>query len=79
MNPSESLLLKSLNDTPIGETKNFVWFITEIGIAALVKNKKILAEDSDYINEGHELGLDLSKEEIEYFQINQKIVTLFYS
>ena len=79
MNSSESLLLKSLNDTPIGETENFVWFITEIGIAALVKDKKVLAEFSAYINEGHELGLDLSKEEIEYFQINQKKVTLFYS
>ena len=47
MDPLHSLIRESLNQTPLGQSKNFEWFITEIGIAALMKeqNKNISSFD----------------------------------
>tara|TARA_Y100001933_G_C18869317_1_gene509298 strand:+ start:664 stop:900 length:237 start_codon:yes stop_codon:yes gene_type:complete len=78
MNISEEILLKALKDLPIGETTNFVWYITDIGIAALAKNKAI-ANTLEYKKEGLEIALDLSKETIEFFEIDEKKIFLFYS
>ena len=47
MDPLHSLIRESLNQRPLGQSKNFEWFITKIGIAALVKgqNKNISSYD----------------------------------
>ena len=42
MNSTHDYLIDSLKDDPIGETMHFVWFITDIGIAALFKGNDIL-------------------------------------
>ena len=39
MNSTHTFILDSIKDQPIGETVHFVWFITDIGIAALFKKK----------------------------------------
>ena len=79
MDPLHSLIRESLNQNPLGQSKNFVWFITEIGIAALMKghNKNISAFDP--IKEAIELDLDLSKEEKQLIKLDEKQVILFYS
>ena len=40
MDPLHSLIRESLNQKPIGQSKNFEWFITEIGIAAIIEGHK---------------------------------------
>ena len=79
MDPLHSLIRESLNQKPLGQSKNFEWFITEIGIAALMKgqNKNIFSFDP--IKEAIELDLDLSKEEMEYITLDEKQILLFYS
>ena len=42
MNSTHGFLLDSLKEEPIGETFHFVWYITDIGIAALFKGNEIL-------------------------------------
>ena len=42
MNPTHVFILDAIKNKPIGETGNFVWFITDIGIAALLMEIKIL-------------------------------------
>ena len=42
MNSTHGFLLDSLKEEPIGETVHFVWYITDIGIAALFKGNEIL-------------------------------------
>ena len=80
MNSTHDLILDSFKDLPLGETVNFIWFITDIGIVALFKQNN----DFEYYNsrvdiEANKIGLDLTKEEKEYFDLEEKRFFLFYS
>ena len=80
MNSFHGLILDSLKDQPIGETDHFIWFITTIGIVALFKG----VENFEIYNlsvekEGKNISLDISKEEKEYREIEEKKLFLFYS
>ena len=80
MNSTHDLILDSFKDLPLGETVNFIWFITDIGIVALFKQNN----DFEYYNsrvdiEANKIGLDLTKEEKEYFDLKEKRFFLFYS
>jgi len=79
MDPLQSLINESLNQKSIGQSKNFEWFITEIGIAALLKAQDKNISSLDPIKEAIELDLDLSKEEKEIIKFDKKQVILFYS
>ena len=79
MDPLYSLIRESLNQKPIGQSKNFDWFITEIGIAALMKEQNESISSLDPIKEAIELDLDLSKEEKQLLIIEGKHIILFYS
>ena len=79
MDPLHSIIKESLNKKPIGESKSFEWFITEIGIAALVKQQNDIITNLDPIKEAIELDLDLSKEEKQLIKLNGKQILLFYS
>ena len=79
MDPLHSLLKESLNQSPIGHSKNFQWFITDVGIVALVKRRDVKIYSLDPIKEAIELDLDLSKEEKEVIKIDEKQILLFYS
>ena len=80
MNSAHDIILDSFKDLPLGETVNFIWFITDIGIVALFKRNN----DYEYYNskvdiEANKIGLDLTKEEKEYFDLKEKKFFLFYS
>ena len=80
MNSTNDFILDSLKDLPIGETVHFVWFITDIGIAAFFKKNEIL--DTYTLNvekEAKDISLDISKEEKEYCEIEDKKLFIFYS
>ena len=79
MDSLHSLIRDSLNQKPIGQSKNFEWFITEIGIAALMKGQNKNISSFDPIEEAIELDLDLSKEEKQLIKLDEKQVILFYS
>ena len=80
MNSSQAFILDSLKDQPIGETNNFVWFITDIGIAALFKgNEDFEIYNLNFDKEAENISLDISKEEKEYCEIEDKKLFLFYS
>ena len=80
MNSTHGFLLDSLKEEPIGETFHFVWFITDIGIAALFKGNEILKTYSLNVEkEAKTLSLDISKEEKEYCEIEDKKLFIFYS
>ena len=79
MDPLHSLIRESLNQKPIGESKNFEWFITEIGIAALMKRQNDNISFFDPIKEAIELDLDLSKEEKQLIKLDEKQIIIFYS
>tara|TARA_Y100001978_G_C23277883_1_gene238916 strand:- start:171 stop:410 length:240 start_codon:yes stop_codon:yes gene_type:complete len=79
MNPLDSLIRESLNQKPIGQSDNFVWFITDIGIAALMKDQNQCISSLDPIKEATELDLDLSKEEKQIVRLEEKQILLFYS
>ena len=79
MEPIHSLIRDSLNQEPIGQSKNFEWFITEIGIAAIMKEQKQSIYNLDPIKEAIELDLDLSKEERQIIMLDEKEILLFYS
>ena len=79
MDPLHSLIRESLNQTPLGQSKNFEWFITEIGIAAINKAKDKNISSLDPIKEAIELDLDLSKEEKQLIRLDEKKFLLFYS
>ena len=36
MDSTSDLIMDSLKEEPIGETDHFIWFITDIGIAAAI-------------------------------------------
>ena len=79
MDPLNSLIRESLNQKPIGQSKNFVWFITEIGIAAIMKEHGKNITSFNPLKEAIELGLDLSKEERQLIELDKKQILLFYS
>ena len=79
MDPLHSLIRESLNQKPIGQSKNFEWFITKIGIAALLKNQDQSISSLDPIKEAIELDIDLSKEEKQLINLDEKQIFLFYS
>ena len=80
MNSTHEFILDSLKEEPIGETLHFVWYITDIGIAALFKeNKNFEIYNLNVEKEAKNISLDVSKEEKEYCQIEDKRLFLFYS
>ena len=80
MDSTCDFIIDSLKEEPIGETDHFIWFITDIGIAALFK-KKLNYETyiSNVENEANKIGLDITKEEKEFLNIKEKKLFLFYS
>ena len=80
MNSTHYFILDSLKDAPIGETVHFVWYITDIGIAALFKgNENFKIYNLNVEKEAKNISLDISKEEKEYCEIEDKKLFLFYS
>ena len=80
MNSTFDLIVDSLKKEPIGETDHFIWFITDIGIAALFKseqNHEIYSSNVEI--EANNIGLDITKEEKEFLKIKEKKLFLFYS
>jgi len=80
MDSTSDLIIDSLKEEPIGETDHFIWFITDIGIAALFKREQ---NYESYISnveiEANKIGLDITKEEKEFLKIKEKQLFLFYS
>jgi hypothetical protein len=80
MNSTHGFLLDSLKEEPIGETAHFIWYITDIGIAALFKGNEILKTYNVNVEkEAKDISLDISKEEKEYCEIEDKKLFIFYS
>ena len=80
MNSTHDFILDSIKEEPIGETVHFVWYITDIGIAALFKeNKNFEIYNLNVEKEAKNINLDVSKEEKEYCEIEDKKLFLFYS
>jgi len=80
MDSTSDLIIDSLKEEPIGETDHFIWFITDIGIAALFKsNQSYEIYSSNVEIEANKIGLDITKEEKEYLKIKEKQLFLFYS
>ena len=74
------LIIDYLKEEPIGETDHFIWFITDIGIAALFKKEQNYEIYSSNVEiEANKIGLDITKEEKEYLKIKEKQLFLFYS
>ena len=77
---SSNLLEEALNQPPIGETDNFVWNATPLGIAAIYKG--ISPSKPPYeqaIKEGEHLAMDLSREEKEFYLTKNGLTLIFYS
>ena len=80
MDSTSDLIIDSLKEEPIGETDHFIWFITDIGIAALFKREQNYEiYNSNVEIEANKIGLDITKEEKEYLKIKKKQLFLFYS
>ena len=80
MDSTCELIIDYLKQDPIGETNHFIWFITDIGIVALFKGKDIFETYKlNFESEANKIALDISKEEKDYFEINDKKLFLFYS
>ena len=80
MDLTSDLIIDSLKEEPIGETDHFIWFITDIGIAALFKREQNYEIYSSNVEiEANKIGLDITKEEKEYLKIKEKQLFLFYS
>ena len=80
MDSTSDLIIDSLKEEPIGETDHFIWFITDIGIAALFKGEQNYEIYSSNVEiEANKIGLDITKEEKEYLKIKEKQLFLFYS
>tara|TARA_B100000965_G_scaffold322734_1_gene284301 strand:+ start:28 stop:294 length:267 start_codon:yes stop_codon:yes gene_type:complete len=77
---ASNLLEEALNQPPIGETANFAWNATPLGIAAIYKG--ISPSKPPYaqaIKEGEELSMDLSREEKEFHLTQKGLALIFYS
>ena len=80
MDSTSDLIIDSLKEEPIGETDHFIWFITDIGIAALFKREQNYEIYSSNVEiEANKIGLDITKEVKEYLKIKEKKLFLFYS
>ena len=80
MDSTSDLIIDSLKEEPIGETDHFIWFITDIGIAALFKKEENFETySSNVITEANKISLDITKEEKEYLKIKDRKLFLFYS
>ena len=80
MNSTCDLIIDSLKEEPIGETDHFIWFITDIGIAALFKREENFETYSLNVEiEANKIALDITKEEKEYLTIKDSQLFLFYS
>ena len=80
MESASDLIIDSLKEEPIGETNHFIWFITDIGIAALFKGEQNYEVYSSNVEiEANKISLDITKEEKEYLEIKEKQLFLFYS
>ena len=80
MDSTRDLIIASLKEEPIGETDHFIWFITDIGIAALFKREQNYEIYSSNVEiEANKIGLDITKEVKEYLKIKEKQLFLFYS
>ena len=75
-----SLVEEALNQPPIGETANFAWNATPLGIAAIYKGISPSKPPYDQaIKEGEELSMDLSREEKEFHLTQKGLALIFYS
>ena len=80
MDSTSDLIIDSLKEEPIGETDHFIWFITDIGIAALFKREQNYEIYSSTVEiEANKIGLDITKEVKEYLKIKERQLFLFYS
>ena len=80
MDSTSDLIIDSLKKEPIGETDHFIWFITDIGIAALFKKEENYETFNSNVGiEANKIGLDITKEEKEFLNIKEKQLFLFYS
>jgi len=80
MDSTSDLITDSLKEEPIGETDHFIWFITDIGIAALFKREQNYEIYSSNVEiEANKIGFDITKEVKEYLKIKEKQLFLFYS
>ena len=80
MDSTCNLIIDSLKDEPIGQTNHFIWFVTDIGIAAVFKGEENLETYSSNVEiEANEIALDITKEEKEYLKIDERHLFLFYS
>jgi len=80
MDSTCDLIIDSLKEEPIGETDHFIWFITDIGIAALFKRDENFKTYSSNVEiEANKIALDITKEEKEYLKIKERQLFLFYS
>ena len=80
MDSTSDLIIDSLKKEPIGETDNFIWFITDIGIVALFKRDENFETYSLNVKvEANKIALDISKEEKDYLKIKERQLFLFYS
>ena len=80
MDSTFDLIIDSLKDEPIGETDNFIWFITDIGIVALFKkNNNFETYSSNVQTEANKIALDITKEEKDYLKIKDRQLFLFFS
>ena len=80
MDSTSDLIIDSLKNEPIGETDHFIWFITDIGIAALFKKEQNYEIYSSNVEiEANKIGLDITKEVKEYLKIKERQLFLFYS
>ena len=77
---SSNLLEEALNQPPIGETDNFAWNATPLGIAAIYKGNSPAKPPYDQaIIEGQQLSMDLSREEKEFYLTQKGLALIFYS
>ena len=77
---SSSLLEEALNQPTIGETENFDWNATPLGIAAIYKGISPAKPPYDQaIIEGQQLSMDLSREEKEFYLTQKGLALIFYS
>ena len=75
-----SILEEALNQPLIGETANFAWNATPLGIAAIYKgNSPAKPPYEQAIKEGEELSMDLSREEKEFHLTQKGLALIFYS
>jgi len=80
MDSTSDLIIDSFKEEPIGETDHFIWFITDIGIVALLKREETFETYSSNVEiEANKIALDITKEEKEYIKIKERKLFLIYS